>query len=68
MLPFDTEITADMQGETQQRVKRIAGLKQKPDAFHTLDSMRAMAMVYHSEEIEAELAMPEQQPVLDMAL
>jgi len=25
-------------------------------------------MVYHSEEIEAELAMPEQQPVLDMAL
>ena len=38
MLPFDTEITADMQGETQQgetqqRVKRIAGLEQKPNAL-----------------------------------
>lgn len=67
-LPYDVEVTSDMQGETQQRVKRIAGLKQKPDAFHTLDSMRAMAMVFHAEEIEAELAMPEQVPVLDMAL
>jgi hypothetical protein len=37
LLPFDTEITGDMQGETQQRVKRIAGLKNKPNAFHILD-------------------------------
>lgn len=68
MLPFDTEITSDMQAETQQRVKRIAGLKNKPNAFHILDSMRAMAMVYKREEIEAQLAHEERRPVLDYAL
>jgi hypothetical protein len=47
LLPFDPEITSDMQGETTQRVKRIAGLKNKPNAFHILDSMRAMAMIYN---------------------
>jgi hypothetical protein len=68
MLPFDTEITRDMQGETQQRVKRIAGAQRKPNAFHILDSMRAMAMVYHSEEMERAMAMDEVQPVLELAL
>ncbi len=67
-LPFDTEITADMQMETQQRVRRIAGLKKKPNALHILDSMRAMAMAYRAEAVEAELSYGEQQPVLDVAL
>jgi hypothetical protein len=40
-LPFDTEIASDMQGETEQRVKAMAGVKKKPNAFHILDSMRA---------------------------
>jgi hypothetical protein len=68
MLPFDTEITRDMQGETQQRVKRIAGAQRKPNAFHILDSMRAMAMVYHSEEMELALATDAVQPVLELVL
>jgi hypothetical protein len=68
LLPFDTDITSDMQGETQQRVQRVAGLKNKPNAFHILDSMRAMAMVYHRESVEAQLAQEERRPVLDYAL
>lgn len=67
-LPFDPAVIGDMQGDSQQRVKRIAGLKQKPNAFHVLDSMRAMAMVFKSASVEAQLAEPEQQPVLDIAL
>lgn len=67
MLPFDGEIQRDMRGETQQRVKRVAGLKKKPNAFHILDSMRAMAMVYRAEGVEAILAAPPP-PVLDYAL
>lgn len=68
LLPFDTQITADMQGETHQRVRRISGLKQKPNAFHILDSMRAMAMVFHADSVEEELNFQEQQPVFDMVL
>lgn len=67
LLPFDTEVTADMQGETQQRVKRIAGLKNKPNAFHILDAMRVCAMAYHAGEIEQALAGDGQVPVLDLA-
>jgi hypothetical protein len=67
LLPFDPEIQRDMRGETQQRVKRIAGLKKKPNAFHILDSMRAMAMVYHSAEVEALLTAPAE-PVRDFAI
>lgn len=66
LLPFDTEITADMQGETTQRVKRIAGLKSKPNAFHILDAMRAMAMVYRAAEMDEMLAFEGQVPVLDV--
>ncbi len=44
MLPFDTEITADLQGETVQRVKYLSGARKKPHSFHILDSFRAMAM------------------------
>jgi hypothetical protein len=67
-LPFDTEITSDMQGETQQRVQRLAGLKQKPNAFHILDSMRAMAMVFRAGEIDEQMAVDVQVPVLDAAV
>lgn len=68
MLPFDTEITSDMQMETQQRVARVAGLKQKPNALHILDSMRAMAMAFRADEVERELSYDQVRPVLDLAL
>jgi hypothetical protein len=68
LLPFDPAITADMQGETQQRVKRIAGLKQKPNAFHILDAMRAEIMADRAGTVEAKLAFAGQEPVLDMAI
>jgi hypothetical protein len=67
LLPFDTAITSDMQGETQQRVKRVGERKGKPNMFHILDSFRAMAMAFKSDEIEAKLTAPAP-PVLDMAL
>lgn len=67
LLPFDTAITSDMQGETQQRVKAMGGVKKKPQMFHILDAMRAMAMVYHSEEVDQMLLIPEDEPVMDMA-
>lgn len=67
LLPFDTAITTDMRGETQQRVKAIGERKGKPNMFHILDSFRAMAMAMKSGEIEEQLeAAPA--PVLDMAL
>lgn len=66
LLPFDTEITTDMMAETQQRVRRVGELRKKPNSFHTLDSMRAMAMVYKADEIESVL-LAEQRPVLDIA-
>lgn len=54
-LPFDTEVTSDMMGESRQRVKRTGQLKAKPNAFHILDSFRAMAMVYHAQRMESQL-------------
>jgi hypothetical protein len=68
LLPFDTAITSDMQGETQQRVKRVAGLRQKPNAFHILDAERGAAMVYRSGEIEQRLEQSAPGPVLDIAI
>jgi hypothetical protein len=68
LLPFDPEIISDMQMETQQRVNRVAGLKNKPNALHILDSMRAMAMAYRADDVEAELMYERPRPVLDMAL
>jgi hypothetical protein len=67
-LPFDTAITTDMMGETQQRVRRVGELRKKPNAFHILDAMRAMAMAYKSQDIEEALALPPQTAVLDSAL
>jgi hypothetical protein len=68
LLPFDTEITSDMQGETQQRVSAIAERKGKPNMFHILDSFRGMAMAFKQGDIEAELVTKAPGPVLDMAL
>lgn len=68
LFPFDTEITADLQGETQQRVRVVGELKRKPNAMHILDSFRAMEMVYHSAQIEEQMAYEQAGPVLDRAI
>lgn len=68
MLPFDTDITRDMQGETHQRVKLMGERRKKPNAFHILDSFRAMAMGFKAGEVEAEVANSQQRPVMDAAL
>jgi len=68
LLPFDTAITTDMMGETQQRVKALGGMKKKPNALHVLDSMRAMAMAYKAGDIEHALSGPPIGPVLDFAM
>jgi hypothetical protein len=67
MLPFDTEVTTDMQGETQQRVRAVGERQKKPNAFHILDSFRGMAMAKEKDEIEEALEVNRPQPVLDMA-
>lgn len=68
LLPFDTEITRDLQGETHQRVKLMGQRKKKPNAFHILDSFRAMAMGFKAGDVEVAMAVEGQQPVLDMAV
>lgn len=68
MLPFDKEITTDMQGETQQRVRGLADRKRKPNAFHILDSFRGMAMGFKAGEVEEALEVNAPAPVLDFAL
>lgn len=67
MLPFDSEIVSDMQGETEQRVRAMAGssARKKVSSFHILDSMRGMAMVRKHEEVMSQVAAPDQRPVLD---
>jgi hypothetical protein len=66
LMPFDPEIVTDMQGETQQRVKRVGELRKKPNAFHILDSMRAMEQRRKAGEVEEQLH-SRQVPVLDVA-
>jgi hypothetical protein len=71
LLPFDVDVTSDMLQETKQRVERLGKAQslspKKGDRFHILDSFRAMAMRTRSDEIQAAIAKPKQQPVLDMA-
>lgn len=67
MFPFDPAVIGDMQGDTAQRLKRIVGLKNKPNAYHILDAMRGMAMAYKADEVDAQLAFPQQQPVLELS-
>lgn len=68
MLPFDRTITTDMQGETQQRVRAIGDKGRKPNAFHILDSFRAMAMGFKAGEVEEAMEVNAPAPVLDMVL
>jgi hypothetical protein len=68
MLPFDTEITTDMQGETHQRVKLMGERRKKPNAFHILDSFRAMAMGFKAGEVEEAIAVEQPKAILDEAL
>lgn len=67
LLPFDRDLIRDMRGETQQRVKRVANLQKKPNAFHDLDAMRAYVMPYKVGEVEA-ILMPKQESVMEFAL
>jgi hypothetical protein len=70
LLPFDPEIVTDMQGETAQRVMKVGEMtgRRKPNAFHILDSFRAMAMVFRSGEIEEQMEIKPPAPVLDTAM
>lgn len=74
LLPFDTDVTADMLQETKQRVERIGKRGEsgntrvkKGDRFHILDSFRAMAYRRKQDAILAMLAPATQEDVLDMA-
>ncbi len=69
LLPFDPEITTDMQGETQQRVKTVGERtgRNKPNAFHILDSFRGMEMGFRAQTVEEALAVNRPAPVLDLA-
>jgi hypothetical protein len=70
LLPFDKEVLRDMRGETDQRVRRVSqsiGRKKPQNAFHTLDSFRAMEMARKSVGIELALT-AEPEPILDQAL
>lgn len=70
LLPFDPEITTDMQGETVQRVSTVAKMTgmRKPNAFHILDAMRGMGMVYHAGHIEEAMEYKRREPVYDEAV
>jgi hypothetical protein len=70
LLPFDSKLIGDMQGETEQRVRAMgnAQLRKKPNAFHELDALRALAMAYKAAEIEQMVYQSPQKPVLDQAL
>lgn len=69
LLPFDPELVSDFQGETHQRVKAVGtrtGTRNKGNAFHILDAVRAAAQAEHSSEIEKELSEEAIEDVLDM--
>jgi hypothetical protein len=68
MLPFMEELITDFQGETENRVKAMAGVRKKPNAFHMLDAARAMAMAYKQGEIEEQVYAKRDAPVFDRAM
>lgn len=68
LLPFHDKLIADFQGETEQRVKAMAGVRKKPSAFHMLDAARCMAMGYKQGEMEEQVYQRPQQPVFDRAV
>jgi hypothetical protein len=69
-IPFDNKLVGDMQGETEQRVRAMGNsqLRKKPNAFHELDALRALAMGYNAAEAEQMVYAQPQQPVLDRAV
>lgn len=69
MLPFDREVISDMMGETQGRVRGVGKLSgaSKPNAFHILDSFRAMSMCYSGSAVEEALNPIEIEDVIDIA-
>lgn len=64
LLPFVPEIAGDFQAETTSRVQAMAGVRKKPNAFHILDSSRAFAMAYRQADVESQLHVADQAPVL----
>jgi hypothetical protein len=68
LLPFVPEIAGDFQAETTSRVQAMAGVRKKPNAFHILDSSRAFAMAYKQADVESQLHVEEQAPVLARAV
>jgi len=69
LLPFHAELIDDFQGETEQRVRAMGGVKKKPNAFHMLDAARGMAMAYKAGEMEEQVYAKNQgAPVFDRAV
>jgi hypothetical protein len=67
-LPFHQKLIKDFQGETTERIRAMAGVKKKPNAFHMLDSSRAMAMAYKQGEVDEQVYVKPTGPVLDKAI
>jgi hypothetical protein len=69
-LPFDNDLVKDLQGETEQRVQAMGSvqLRKKPNAFHELDAMRAMAMAYKAEQLEEMVYQHSPGAVLDQTI
>jgi hypothetical protein len=68
LLPFHDKLIRDFQGETEQRVRAMAGVRKKPNAFHMLDSARVMAMAYKAGEMEEQVYARKAGPVMDKAV
>lgn len=68
MMPFHPELFKDFQGETEQRVKAVAGVRKKPNAFHMLDAARVAAMAYQASALEEQIYDPKHAPVLVRAV
>jgi hypothetical protein len=68
LIPFHAKLLDDFQGETEQRVRAMAGVRKKPNAFHMLDAARAMAMAYKQGEVDEQVYQQPQRPVLDRAV
>lgn len=66
-LPFHEVLIKDFQGESEQRVKAMGGVRKKPNAFHMLDSARAFAMAYKAGEMEEQVYSRSHAPVMDRA-
>lgn len=68
MFPMHTDLVKDFQGETEQRVSAMAGVRKKPSGFHMLDAARCAVMAYHAAEMEEQVYQPKDRPVFDRAV